>query len=171
MKRPTLWFTLVLVATVTAAGVFILRSYVARPFFALDFRVLLGWIPCRPISLDDDTYAYFDRHQRVLLVVPQKTTRDSRHQIQWVIERAPVSDCLRIHETEDETIREIEWRRDCVIIVNGQGVPTYTSMSVREFRDAFSTPGQLKSRIEDIVRRARAGQTERQPATSGPAQQ
>jgi hypothetical protein len=103
-------------------------------------------------DLSNGLLADYDMHERVLLVA--RRTPD----LGWSFYKSqPVGEWLRIHRQKDGVDRVIEWRRDCIIFVDSEGVATYVSLPIQDLKKALSSPIGQDERVSDIVNRFRPG--------------
>jgi len=125
----------------------VVRDYLARPFFANSFTPIAGWSRTGNAGGYKDMIIDYDPHERVLLL----TRIESNHNVEWLIDTQRVGNRLRIRRQDDNLIRDIEWRRDCVIVLDHEGLATYFSLPVGEFENALLNPRTGIQAMKDIV--------------------
>ena len=109
-----------------------------RPFFG-NLSFLGRWRGGDSLGLADDRIIYYDLYDNVLMVV--QVERDGLGgMVQWLVDDQPVGPILRVRRQRDDVVRTIEWRRDCIITLDGEGNPTYRSLSPQVLHEAVSTP-------------------------------
>jgi len=140
-------FGLILVAMIGAFGA--VRSS-HRPPFAGGFNVLghgffMDWQ--RDVSFGlSGRDVYIDNVENVLLVVPI----DSNHNVEWVASGLVGGDLVLQH-LPDPRSRLVEWRRDCLIVVDDQGSPQYFSLPIKEFHAVLGNPFMNQTDMEKLI--------------------
>lgn len=121
------WLKALLLLTIPAVliAIFILHQYLFRPPFAGTFMVF-GWVNNRQFSIDKNLHVCLDYYNAVVLVSPDPP--------RWIPANL-VGDKLRIIRMTDSEEKLIDWRRNCLISLDGDGNSTFTSISSSVFFD------------------------------------
>ncbi len=155
VRGPLRKFFLAALAPIICAAVLVtigLSHYLARPPFAGPF-ILLNWAEQPTAVLSNHEIVYIDRENHVLMTV-QIVLRPSPHSGRTV-EWAPVKldgNKLLIHRYTDDFETKIDWRRDCIIALDGEGNATFRSLSVDSFQFAVSNPEKWTESIGALLK-------------------
>ena len=120
MRRPTKLLCMAcIVMTVVGMVAYNTARYKRRPFFANSFEMVgpVGiWESGCSVGLNDGRVVSYDIPDRVLLVVAVTPNRN----VEWVVHGFPPMERvrLRVRRREDGLLKEIEWRRDCIIYMD-----------------------------------------------------
>lgn len=131
--------------------IFVKGRYDRRPPFAGGFYIIgdgfiANWEDGPMVSISGGRDVFIDIHENVMLLV----WSDGSHSIEWV--PAGMRDRnLVIRRLSTGSEREIEWRRDCLIVVRDGNPPQYFSLPVSEFKKAIDEKSEYLRRIEKIV--------------------
>jgi len=142
-------FVLILVAVI---GVFGAVRYSRRPPFAGGFYVIgrgfnvMYWRPDVSFGVPGHD-VFIDNIENVLLLVPV----DKDHNVEWVPNGLVGSDLLLQH-LPDPRSKLVEWRRDCLIVVDDQGSPQYFSLPLKEFRAVLGNPFMTQADLEKLLK-------------------
>ena len=136
-----------------------IRSYLSRPPFSGQFvlaheKIFGDWERNRSVILSSDQVAYIDKWEHIILVSPVEPRIGAGlgRDIGWVpVKRHAAQLILRHLGNGKEVV--IEWRRDCIVILNQSGTAIYMSLSPLEFDIAFSDPQNWTTSFSDLVRK------------------
>jgi hypothetical protein len=135
MKQRSQIALVFILALLLAFGLFgIWQARHPKLFFG-NYQSLVKWDFGDGLGLSDGRYVYYDLHENVLMVVQVEPS----HAVQWLVDAQPVGPFLRVRRQRDDMERVIEWRRDCIITLDGEANPTYKSLSPQALHQAVST--------------------------------
>ena len=139
---------LILIAVIVAFGAI---RYSHRPPFAGGFNVLghgyfMDWQRDLSFGLSGRD-VFIDQVENVSLLVPV----DSNHNVEWV-PNGRVGRDLVLQHLPDPRSKLVEWRRDCLIVVDDQGSPQYFSLPLKEFHAVLGNPFMTQADIEKLLR-------------------
>ncbi len=141
-------FVLILIAVLVVFGAV---RYSRRPPFAGGFYVIgrgfnvMYWRPDVSFTLSERV-VFIDQVENVLLLVPI----DNDHNTEWVPSHLVGGDLL-LQRLPDPRSKLVEWRRDCLIVVDDQGRPQYFSLPIKEFHAVLGNPFMTRTDMEKLI--------------------
>ena len=98
------------------------------------------------LSISQRRQVFIDRHDNVLLLVGT----DNEGNTEWVPD-GRLGGQLVLLRLSNGTTRNVEWRRNRLLIVKGDDRPRYISLPVSEFRQAISNSRTYPDQIERLI--------------------
>jgi hypothetical protein len=105
---------------------FSIFEYSRRPAFAGTF-MMIGWGPSIVVPIDANAEAFVDRWDDVILVTPMISDGGYGKLLEWMPVKR-IDDKLLVRHIETGVVQELDWRRDCLVILDDDGRPTYKSI-------------------------------------------
>ena len=133
-------------------GVYVTNQYLGRPYFAGRF-LLVAWEWPKLTTVGKELDVWYDQHDRVLLVTRLRPDESRGFRSEWWPICKRVDRFLRIQRPSSDIVREIEWRRDCLVFLDFEGNPIYQSLSTTDFDRILAGPSFDPRLFGDLVRR------------------